>query len=83
MWIALAATLLTLAPQDEIFSGPQKGEKTAGFTVFDLEEGDGEWNYQLLSAEHYTLSLTAEEMTVSFDSSQTDDRAWSSAGEPR
>ena len=37
MWIALAATLLTLAPQDEIFSGPQKGEKTPGFTVFDLD----------------------------------------------
>ena len=37
MWIALAATLLTLAPQDEIFSGPQKGEKTSGFKVFDLD----------------------------------------------
>ena len=49
MSIALAALLATLVPQDEIFSGPQKGEKTAGFTVFDIDtrkEVDyvSEWN---------------------------------------
>ena len=37
MSIALAALLFTLVPQDEIFSGPQNGEKTAGFTVFDID----------------------------------------------
>jgi hypothetical protein len=36
MTVALAALLLALAPQDAKFSGPQKGEKTPGFKVFDV-----------------------------------------------
>jgi hypothetical protein len=36
MPLVLAAALLALAPQDVKFSGPQKGEKTPGFKVFDV-----------------------------------------------
>ena len=36
MQLVLAAALLALAPQDAKFSGPQKGEKTPGFKVFDV-----------------------------------------------
>jgi hypothetical protein len=36
MTLALAALVLALAPQDARFSGPQKGEKTPGFKVFDV-----------------------------------------------
>ena len=36
MNVALAALLLACAPQDTKFSGPQKGEKTPGFKVFDV-----------------------------------------------
>lgn len=34
--ITLTALLLALSPQDAKFSGPQPGEKTAGFKVFDV-----------------------------------------------
>ena len=36
MQALLAVLLLTQAATDEKFSGPQKGEKTAGFVVFDV-----------------------------------------------
>ena len=36
MIVVLAALLLACAPQDTKFSGPQKGEKTPGFKVFDV-----------------------------------------------
>jgi hypothetical protein len=36
MTLALSALLLTLSAQDAKFSGPQPGEKTAGFKVFDV-----------------------------------------------
>jgi hypothetical protein len=36
MQVLLAALLLTQAATDEKFSGPQKGEKTAGFVVYDV-----------------------------------------------
>lgn len=36
MTLALAALVLALAPQEAKFSGPQKGEKTPGFRVFDV-----------------------------------------------
>ena len=36
MTLVLAALLLACAPQDAKFSGPQKGEKTPGFKVFDV-----------------------------------------------
>ncbi len=36
MTLMLAALLATQAATDEKFSGPQKGEKTAGFVVFDV-----------------------------------------------
>ncbi|MBI3858563.1 MAG: hypothetical protein HY293_22995 [Planctomycetes bacterium] len=36
MQLALAALLLAFPAQDPRFSGPQKGEKTSGFKVFDV-----------------------------------------------
>jgi hypothetical protein len=36
MNVVLAALLLACSPQDPKFSGPQKGEKTPGFKVFDV-----------------------------------------------
>lgn len=36
MQVLLAALVLAQAATDEKFSGPQKGEKTAGFVVFDV-----------------------------------------------
>ena len=40
------------------------------FSSFDLEEDDGEWNYQLISPDDFALTLTADNTSVSFDSRQ-------------
>ena len=41
MGMLLAALLSTLTPQDPKLSGPQPGEKTSGFKVFDVGRKHG------------------------------------------